>query len=102
MKKAFDMELFLSGILTGSLATRRRHVRQAIMIQSVIAKRWKLENPWSWRSKHLQWFLRYGVEGRSEATIYYFSLTAKLIALRLARHRSLVERKLGPHLKKTL
>ena len=85
MKKAFDMELFLSGVLTGSPATRRRHVRQAVMIQAAIAKRWRLENPWSWQSKHLQWFLRHGAGCRSEATIYYYSLTAKLIALRLAR-----------------
>ncbi len=29
MSKPFDMELFLAGVLTGSHATRRRHVRQA-------------------------------------------------------------------------
>lgn len=29
MSKPFDMELFLGGMLTGSHATRQRHLRQA-------------------------------------------------------------------------
>jgi len=29
MNKVFDMELFLAGVMTGSHATRQRHLRQA-------------------------------------------------------------------------
>lgn len=39
MSKPFDMELFLGGVLTGSHATRQRHVRQATLIQAEIAER---------------------------------------------------------------
>lgn len=45
MSKPFDMELFLSGVLTGSHATRRRHVRQAKIIQAEIAEQWQRETP---------------------------------------------------------
>ena len=41
MSKPFDMELFLAGVLTGSHATRQRHVRQAKIIQAEIAERWQ-------------------------------------------------------------
>lgn len=40
MRKPFDMELFLAGVLTGSHASRQRHVRQAKIIQAEIAERW--------------------------------------------------------------
>ena len=40
MSTAFDMELFLSGVLTGSHATRKRHLQQAKAIQIAIAERW--------------------------------------------------------------
>jgi hypothetical protein len=40
MSKPFDMELFLAGVLTGSHATRQRHLRQARIIQSEISERW--------------------------------------------------------------
>lgn len=36
---AFDMGLFLSGVLTGSHTTRQRHLRQAKTIQATIADR---------------------------------------------------------------
>ena len=39
MSKPFDMELFLAGVLTGSHATRQRHVRQAKIIQTKVAAR---------------------------------------------------------------
>lgn len=45
MSKPFDMELFLDGVLTGSHATRQRHVRQARIIQAAIAERWQRDTP---------------------------------------------------------
>lgn len=57
MSKPFDMELFLAGVLAGSHATRRRHVRQAKIIQATIAERWQRQNPWNWQRKHVVWFL---------------------------------------------
>jgi len=54
MSKPFDMELFLAGVLTGSHATRQRHVRQAKIIQVEIAGRWQRETPWAWQKS--MWF----------------------------------------------
>ncbi|ARH18877.1 hypothetical protein FA516_23080 [Pseudomonas aeruginosa] len=83
MTKPFDMELFLAGVLTGSHATRRRHIRQAKIIQVEIAKRWQRETPWAWQKKHVVWFLTHSLSHRSEATRYYYLLTARLLAQRL-------------------
>lgn len=83
MSKPFDMKLFLAGVLTGSQAMRRRHLRQATIIQAAIAERWQREMPWGWQRKHLDWFLRSDLEQRSDDTRYYYLLTVKLITRRL-------------------
>ncbi|MBF8661739.1 hypothetical protein [Pseudomonas putida] len=85
MSKSFDMELFLSGVLTGSHATRQRHIRQAKIIQAEIAVRWQLETPWVWQRKHVAWFLGHRKSQRSEATRYYYVLTVRLLARRLEK-----------------
>lgn len=85
MSKSFDMELFLSGVLTGSHATRQRHLRQATLIQAEIANRWKRETPWAWQKKHMDWFLERRLTRRSEATRYYYLLTVRLLASRLQK-----------------
>lgn len=85
MIKPFDMELFLAGVLTGSHATRQRHLRQAKIIQAEIAKCWQREKPWAWQRKHLSWFLNRRLNGRSEATRYYYLLTVRLLAFRLEK-----------------
>ncbi|WP_207877266.1 hypothetical protein [Pseudomonas sp. 32_A] len=71
MSKPFDMELFLAGVLTGSHTTRQRHVRQAIIIQAEIAKRWQRKTPWAWQRKHVAWFLDHRLAERTQATQYY-------------------------------
>jgi len=83
MGKPFDMELFLAGVLTGSHATRQRHVRQAKIIMAEIAGRWQRETPWTWQKKHVAWFLKHRMSHRSEATRYYYLLTVRLLARRL-------------------
>jgi hypothetical protein len=85
MSKSFEMELFLGGVLTGSHATRQRHLRQAKIIQSEIARRWQRETPWVWQRKHVVWFLNHRMSQRSEAVRYYYMLTARLLARRLKR-----------------
>lgn len=85
MSKPFDMELFLAGVLTGSHATRQRHLRQAKIIQAEIAERWQRETPWGWQRKHVAWFLEHRMSHRSEATRYYYLLTVQLLARRLDR-----------------
>ncbi|MHC5196012.1 hypothetical protein ACYSUW_19860 [Pseudomonas frederiksbergensis] len=85
MSKPFDMELFLAGILTGSFATRKRHIRQAKVIQTAIADRWKIPNPWNWRQKHLVWFVRHRMGTRSDATKYYYWLTIQLLVVKLGK-----------------
>ncbi|MGF6670844.1 hypothetical protein [Pseudomonas monsensis] len=84
MSKSFDMELFLAGVLTGSHATRQRHIRQAKIIQTEIAKRWQCETPWAWQRKHVAWFLDHRLGERSQATRYYYVLTVRLLTRRLA------------------
>jgi len=85
MSKVFDMELFLGTVLTGSYATRQRHLRQAKHIQNEISKRWRLETPWAWQRKHVSWFLEYRLAIRCEATRYYYLLTVRLLARRLEK-----------------
>jgi hypothetical protein len=85
MSKAFDMELFLAGVLTGSYSTRQRHLRQAKSIQAAIAKRWHIDNPWAWQRKHLVWFLSHQMNMYSKSTRYYYWLTVGLITLRLGK-----------------
>jgi hypothetical protein len=83
MTKPFDMELFLGGVLTGSQATRKRHLRQATIIHAAIAERWQRKTPWVWQRTHLAWFLDHRIRQRSEATRYYYMLTIRLLARRL-------------------
>lgn len=85
MSKPFDMELFLAGVLTGSQATRQRHLRQATLIQAEIANRWQRETPWAWQRKHLAWFLKYRLGRYSRMTRYYYFLTVRILARRLQR-----------------
>ncbi|AVD88033.1 hypothetical protein [Pseudomonas sp. SWI44] len=85
MSRPFDMELFLAGVLTGSHATRQRHVRQAKIIQAEIAKRWHRETPWAWQRKHLTWFLNRRLNRQSLATRYYYLLTIRLLNHRLGK-----------------
>ncbi|HEN8705148.1 MULTISPECIES: hypothetical protein [Pseudomonas] len=85
MSKQFDMELYLTGVLTGSHATQQRHVRQAKIIQAEITKRWQLETPWGWQRKHVAWFLDHRLGNRSEATRYYYLLTVRLLVSRLQK-----------------
>lgn len=85
MSKEFDMELFLAAVLTGSYATRQRHLRQAKLIQTEISERWQRETPWAWQRKHVAWFLEERLPKRSEATRYYYLLTVRLLARRLEK-----------------
>jgi hypothetical protein len=83
MTKAFDMEVFLGGVLTGSHATRQRHLRQAKIIHAAIAERWQRKTPWGWKRKHLAWFLKHRLKQRSKETRYYYLLTVRLMTRRL-------------------
>ncbi|MEJ5864683.1 hypothetical protein [Pseudomonas farsensis] len=85
MSRPFDMELFLAAVLTGSYATRQRHLRQAKLIQAEIFERWQLETPWAWQRKHVNWFLEHRLARRCEATRYYYLLTVRLLARRLEK-----------------
>ena len=82
MSKPFDMGLFLAGVLTGSHATRQRHLRQARAIQSAIADHWQRDNPWTWQLKHVRWFLTQYLKDHSDASRYRYRLTAALILKR--------------------
>ena len=85
MNKPFDLELFLSGVLTGAHATRERHLSQAKIIQAAISKRWHRDNPWTWQRKHLVWFLNQSLNLHATSTRYHYVLTARLLALRLGK-----------------
>lgn len=78
----------MTGVLTGSNATRQRHTQQAKIIQSAISERWGRENPWTWQRKYLTWFLNHRMDNQKEATRYYYQLTIQLIAVRLGKKNS--------------
>lgn len=90
MSKAFDMALFLSGVLDGSESTQQRHLRQAQIMQAAIQRRWQRDNPWTWQLKHVRWFLTHYLKDHSDATWYYYLLTASLVWKRLGKDRDLV------------
>ncbi|WP_244142439.1 hypothetical protein [Pseudomonas allokribbensis] len=90
MSRPYDMALFLSGVLTGSMATQQRHLRQARIMQAAIQQRWQRDNPWSWQLKHVHWFLVHYLKDHSEATRYYYRLTAQLVWKRLGDRRGLL------------
>ncbi|MFP3333679.1 hypothetical protein SB761_23490 [Pseudomonas sp. SIMBA_064] len=83
MSKPFDMALFLSGVLAGSKSTQQRHLRQARIMQEAIQRRWQRDNPWTWRLKHVRWFLNRNLKNHSRASRYYYRLTASLIWKRM-------------------
>ena len=83
--QSFDMELFLSAVLTGSHETRQRHIRQAKIIQAEISERWHRQTPWAWQKKHVNWFLEHRLNRRREATRYYYLLTVRLLVRRLEK-----------------
>ena len=85
MTKFFDMRLFLEAVLTGSHATRQRHIRQAQTIQKAIRKRFGRDNPWRWQLKHFRWFEEQHLKSRSPATRSYYQLTEWLIIKRLGK-----------------
>ncbi|OOW05190.1 hypothetical protein MF6396_04890 [Pseudomonas sp. MF6396] len=85
MSKPFDMELFLAGVLTGSHATRQRHLRQATLIQAEIAERWQRSTPWAWQRKHVIWFLENRTNQLTKNTQYYYLLTVRLLTRRLGK-----------------
>lgn len=67
MSKRFDMELFLAGVLTGSHAIGGRRESSNQKSQSIGRDR-RL----GLGRKHVDWFLGYRLNRRSEATRYYF------------------------------
>ncbi|USS55423.1 hypothetical protein [Pseudomonas kermanshahensis] len=83
MSKPFDMALFLSGVLAGSKSTQKRHLRQAQIMQAAIQRRWHQDNPWTWKLKHVRWFLTKHLQHHSDASQYYYRLTASLIWRRM-------------------
>ncbi|WP_153784972.1 hypothetical protein [Pseudomonas sp. EMN2] len=86
MSKRFDMELFVVGVLTGSQATRQRHVLQAKIIRAEIAKSWQRDTPWAWQRKHVAWFLEHRLDRRNEVMRYYYLLTVRLLSRRLRKN----------------
>ncbi|PYB69395.1 hypothetical protein DMX11_24825 [Pseudomonas sp. LB-090624] len=87
MKKAFDMALFLSGVLKGSQPTQQRHLRQARIMLAAINHRWQRDTPWTWRQKHLRWFLTQYLKDHSDNARYCYLLTARLVWKRLGHAR---------------
>lgn len=82
MTAEFDIGLFLQPVLKGAHATQQRHIRQAERMHGVIRERWGCATPWSWREKHVRWFLKYYLRRSAAATVYYYELTAGLIRTR--------------------
>lgn len=82
MNAPYNMEIFLAGVLKGSQATRKRHISQAKIIQISISTRWHKNNPWTWKLKHLDWFIDTQLKSKASSTAYYYQLTINLIIKR--------------------
>lgn len=52
-------------------------------MQVAIQQRWQRDNPWTWRQKHVRWFFNEYLKGHSDASCYYYRLTASLILKRM-------------------
>lgn len=85
MTSEFDMALFLTPVLKGAHSTRKRHIRQAEKMQEAIRERWGCATPWSWKEKHVRWFLENSLRCSAPSTVYYYELTAELIRRRKAQ-----------------
>ena len=59
-------------------------------MQAAIQERWQRDNPWTWQLKHVRWFLTQHLKDHSDATRYYYLLTASLVWKRLGKDRDLV------------
>lgn len=84
-EQAVRYGVVLGWVLTGSHATRQRHVRQVKIIQAEISKRWQRETPWVWQRKHVAWFRQHRSDLRSEATRYCYLLTVRVLARQLEK-----------------
>ena len=82
MTSELDMALFLSTVLKGAHATRQRHFRQSEKMQEAIRERWGCATPYSWKEKHVRWFLQHHLRCSAPSTVYYYALTARLIKVR--------------------
>ena len=58
-------------------------------MQAAIQQRWLRDNPWTWLFKHVRWFLTQHLKAHSDATRYYYRLTALLVWNRLGNDRGL-------------
>ncbi|WP_367598782.1 hypothetical protein [Pseudomonas fulva] len=97
MTKPFDITLFLSGVLAGSQATQQRHLRQARLMQAAIQQGGQRDNPWTWQLKNVRWFLTQHLKDHSNATRYYYRLTALLVWKRLGNGRDLLDARPTSH-----
>ncbi|TWC60643.1 hypothetical protein FBY04_10185 [Pseudomonas sp. SJZ080] len=50
-----------------------------------IFDRWQRDNPWTWRRKHLVWFLNQHMSQCTRSTRYYYLLTLRLLIIRLGK-----------------
>ncbi len=82
MTAEFDIALFLRPVLKGAHATQQRHIRQAERMHEVIRERWGCTTPYSWKEKHVRWFLQHHLRCSAPSTVYYYALTARLIKVR--------------------
>jgi len=80
------MSLFLSGVLSGSPSSKKRHLNQAIAMQKAIQERWHNATPWKWKLKHVKWFLNVFLANHAPSTRYRYVLTTQLILKRMDKN----------------
>lgn len=78
MTSEFDIALFLHPMLKDTHATPQRHIRQAERMNEVIREHWGCATPWSWREKHVRWFMEHYLLCSAPATVYCYELIAGL------------------------
>lgn len=77
------IEILLRRAQPGKSGGVKAHIKRGQRIAQRIEERWGIREPYQWRVKHLQWFLKAETEGLSPATRYDYWRTACVLAAAL-------------------
>lgn len=74
------VEVLLKRAQPGKNSGVRAHIKRGQRIASKIEERWKINEPYQWKAKHLQWFLKAETAALSPATRYDYYRTVCVLA----------------------
>jgi len=77
------IEMLLKRAQPGKNSGVKAHIKRGQRIASRIEERWRISEPYQWKVKHLQWFLKADTAALSPASRYDYWRTARVIAAAL-------------------